>query len=142
MWISRPVSILLVVAAAALIGGCGGDDDDDDDTAAATGAETTAGGGSGATTVGMTEFEFDPDDLTVSQGDTITAQNDGNVEHNLTIREGPDPEQESAELAATPDVQSGDSADLIVDVDSGKHSMVCTLPGHAEQGMIGTITVE
>jgi plastocyanin len=142
MWISRPVSILLVVAAAALIGGCGGDDDDDDDTAAATGAETTAGGGSGATTVGMTEFEFDPDDLTVSQGDTITAQNDGNVEHNLTIREGPDPEQESAELAATPDVQSGDSADLTVDVDPGKHSMVCTLPGHAEQGMIGTIQVK
>jgi plastocyanin len=141
MRILRPVSILLVVAAAALIVGCGGDDDDDD-TAATTGAETTAGGGGGATTVVMTEFEFDPNDLTVSQRDTITAQNDGNVEHNLTIREGPDPEQETAELAATPDVQSGDSADLTVDVDPGKHSMVCTLPGHAEQGMIGTITVE
>jgi plastocyanin len=126
MRILRPVSILLVVAAAALIGGCGGDDDDDD-TAATTGAETTAGGDS-ETTVGMTEFEFDPNDLTVSQGDTITAQNDGSVEHNLTIREGPDPEQETADLAATPDVQSGNSADLTVDVDPGKHSMVCTLP--------------
>jgi plastocyanin len=139
MRILLPVSMLLVVAAA-LIGGCGGDDDDDD-AAATTGAETTAGGDS-ATTVGMTEFEFDPNDLTVSQGDTITAQNDGNVEHNLTIREGPDPEQETAELAATPAVQSGDSADLTVDIDPGKHSMVCTLPGHAEQGMIGTITVK
>jgi plastocyanin len=139
MRILLPVSILLVVATA-LIGGCGGDDDDDD-TAATTGAQTTAGGDS-ATTVGMTEFEFDPNDLTVSQGDTITAQNDGNVEHNLTIREGPDPEQETAELAATPDVQSGDSADLTVDIDPGTHSMVCTLPGHAEQGMIGTITVK
>jgi plastocyanin len=136
---SRPISIVLVVAAVALAAGCGGDDDGDD-TAGTTGAETTAGGG--ASTVGMTEFEFDPNDLTVSQGDTITAQNDGNVEHNLTIREGPDPEQETAELAATPDVQSGDSAELTVDVDPGKHSMVCTLPGHAEQGMIGTITVE
>jgi uncharacterized cupredoxin-like copper-binding protein len=64
------------------------------------------------------------------------------VEHNLTIREGPDPEQESPELAATPDVQSGDSADLTVDAEPGKHSFVCTIPGHAEQGMIGTITVE
>ena len=140
MRILRPVSILLVVAAATPIGGCGGDDDDD--TAATTGTETTAGGDGGATTVGMTEFAFDPNDLTVSQGDTITAQNDGNVEHNLTIREGPDPEQETAELAATPDVESGDSADLTVDADPGKHSMVCTLPGHAEQGMIGTIQVK
>jgi plastocyanin len=136
---SRPISIVLVVAAVALAAGCGGEDDGDD-TAGTTAAETTAGGA--ATTVGMTEFEFDPNDLTVSQGDTITAQNDGNVEHNLTIREGPDPEQETAELAATPDVQSADSAELTVDVDPGKHSMVCTLPGHAEQGMIGTITVE
>ncbi len=134
-------TILLVAAAIGIPAGCGGDDDDEGTTAATT-TEESGGGGGGATTVGMTEFEFDPNDLTVSQGDTITAQNDGNVEHNLTIREGPDPEQETAELAATPDVQSGDSAELTVDADPGKHSMVCTLPGHAEQGMIGTITVE
>jgi plastocyanin len=136
---SRLLPVLLAVAALGLAAGCGGDDDED--TAATTGTETTADGG-GAQTVGMTEFEFEPNDLTVSRGDTITADNTGNVEHNLTIREGPDPEQESPELAATPDVQSGDSAELTVDVDPGKHSIVCTIAGHAEQGMIGTIDVK
>jgi plastocyanin len=138
----RTLSLLAVIVVAGIAAGCGGGDDDEDTTAPATTATETEAGGGGAQTVEMTEFEFTPNDLTAAQGDTITADNTGSVEHNLTIQEGADPEKSSAELAATPNVQPGDKADLSVDVDPGDHSIVCTISGHAEQGMIGTIKVE
>jgi len=138
----RVLPLALVIAVAAIAAGCGGDDDDDGGTTAATTQETTGGGGGGAQTVGMTEFEFEPNDLSVRTGDTLTADNTGSTVHNLTIEQGSNPEQASKELAGTPDVAAGDSADLEVDVDPGEYSIVCTIGNHRELGMIGTIRVE
>jgi plastocyanin len=138
----RILPLLLVIAAAGLAAGCGGDDDDDEAAAPATTATEAEGGGGGAQTVSMTEFEFEPNDLTAAQGDTITADNTGSTVHNLTIEEGSDPEQASTEVAATPDVDAGDSGELTVDADPGEYSIVCTISNHREQGMIGTIKVE
>jgi plastocyanin len=137
-----PLALLLALAALGLAAGCGGDDDDE--TTAAT-TETTAsagGGGGGGQTVSMTEYEFDSNDLSVSQGDALTVTNDGSIEHNLTIEEAGDAEKPSNELAATPNVAPGDSADLTVDVDPGQHSIVCTIDDHRGLGMIGTINVK
>jgi plastocyanin len=138
----RVVRILAVVAIAATFGlaaGCGGDDDDDDDTAApeatTTEEEAAGGGGGGASTVGMTEYAFDPSDLTASQGDTITATNDGELPHNYTI-------EANGDEVTSGDVDPGSSGELTVDVDPGDYDVICTIPGHAEQGMTGTITVE
>ena len=78
----------------------------------------------------------------MNQGETIVAETTGGTVHNLTIEEGPDPEKPSRELAATPDVQPGDSAELTVDLDPGAYALVCTVPGHREQGMTGTINVK
>jgi plastocyanin len=137
----RILSVFLVIAVVGITVGCGGDDDDEEAAAPAeTATETEAAGG--GQTVDMTEYEFEPNDLTVSQGETITAETTGNIEHNFTIEEGPDPEKPSKELAATPDVQPDDSADLTVDLDPGEYALVCTVPGHREQGMTGTIKVE
>ena len=90
----------------------------------------------------MTEYEFDPNDLQVGAGDVIEADNAGKLEHNLTIEEGADAEKESKQLAATPDVQAGSSGNLTVPDDPGRHSIVCTIPGHRELGMIGTIEIK
>jgi plastocyanin len=133
--------LLLVIVAVGVGAGCGGDDDDDE-TAATTATTTEAGGGGGGQTVEMTEFEFEPNDLTASQGDTITAENTGSTVHNLTIEEGPDPEKASTELAATPDVDAGQSGEVTVDVDPGEYALVCTIANHRELGMVGTIKVE
>ncbi|MGH2989135.1 MAG: cupredoxin domain-containing protein [Solirubrobacterales bacterium] len=140
----RILPLLLVIAAVGVVAGCGGDDDDGEMTAAETTAtETeTGGGGGGAQTVGMTEFEFEPNDLTASQGDKITAENTGSAVHNLTIEEGSDPEQASTEVAATPDVDAGDSGEVTVDADPGEYSIVCTISNHRELGMIGTLKLE
>jgi plastocyanin len=139
----RVLPLILVIAVAATAAGCGGDDDDDGGTTAATTEETTGGGGGGgAQTVEMTEFEFIPNDLSVGAGDTLSTDNTGSTVHNLTIEQGSDPEQASKELAATPDVSAGDSADLRVDVDPGEYSIVCTIGNHRELGMVGTIKVD
>jgi plastocyanin len=135
----RAIRILAVVAIAATFGlaaGCGGDDDDDDTAATeATTTEEAAAGGGGATTIAMTEYKFDPSDATVSQGDTITADNDGELPHNYTI------EADGDEITSG-DVDPGSSGEVTVDVDRGDYDVICTIPGHAEQGMEGTITVE
>ena len=136
----RMLPLLLVVAVVGITAGCGGDDDEEAAAPAETATETE--GAAAGQRVGMTEFAFEPKDLTVRQGETITAETTGGTVHNLTIEEGPDPEKPSNELAATPDVQPGDSAQLTVDLEPGEYALVCTVPGHREQGMIGTIKVE
>ncbi len=87
-------------------------------------------------TVSMTEYAFGPDSVTVARGDTVTAENEGEVVHNLTIFEGDE------ELEGTENVDPGGSGDLTVEVPSGDYEMICTIPGHEELGMVGEITVE
>jgi plastocyanin len=86
--------------------------------------------------VAMTEYAFSPDSVTVKNGDTVTADNEGAVVHNLTIFDGED------ELAGTEDVDPGQSGDLEIDLDAGTYEMICTIPGHEDLGMAGDFTVE
>ena len=86
--------------------------------------------------VAMTEYAFGPDSVTVKSGDTVTAENEGEVVHNLTVVDGED------ELEGTDDVDPGQSGDLEVDLDPGTYEMICTIPGHEDLGMAGDFTVE
>ena len=135
------LAVLLSVAVIGFAAGCGDDDDESADSAATTETAADTGGG-GETSVEMTEYEFTPNDLSVSAGDTLALENTGQIPHNLTIVEGTDPEGGGAELAASDDIDGGDSGDLLVDVEPGEYGFLCTIPGHAEDGMTGTIAVE
>ena len=139
----RLVAVLAALLAMGLIAsGCGGDDDEDSGTTAATTSttSTTEAGGGGGTSVGLTEYKFDPSDLNVSAGDTLQLTNDGQIPHNLTIVEG-DPEGGGAEVAASDDIAPGESGTLNVGDQPGEYGILCTIPGHAEQGMTGTIKI-
>jgi plastocyanin len=136
-----PIALLLVLASLALVAaGCGGDDDEDttaaetttEDTSGATGA-TGEGGAGGSTEVSMTEYAFDPSDVTVSEGDSIEVVNDGQLPHNLTVTD---------EDLATDDLDGGASEELTVDLAPGDYEFICTIGDHADQGMTGTLTVE
>jgi len=145
MRVKSVFGVLAVVLSVALVGfaaGCGDDDDESADSVATTTETAADTGGGEATSVGMTEYEFAPSDLTVAAGDSLTLTNDGQIPHNLTIVEGTDPTGGGAELAASDDIAGGDSGDLTVDTEPGAYSFLCTIPGHAEDGMVGTITVE
>lgn len=104
--------------------------------AAAGGQEEAGGEAAGGNLVSMTEYAFGPDALDVRQGETLTVENEGSIVHNLTVIDG------NEELAATPDVEPGGSAELTVDVDPGSYEMVCTVPGHEDLGMVGEFRVE
>jgi plastocyanin len=139
-------SALAAALSVATIAACGGDDDQE---TARTETQTTqtapAGGGDAAArsaTVRMAEFSFEPSDVTIRRGGTLDVENAGKISHNLTIEQGPDGKTETRKLAGTSDFLPPKSEKLTVDVAPGRHAMVCTVPGHREQGMIGTITVE
>jgi plastocyanin len=135
------LTVLLSVGLIAVAAGCGDDDDDSATSAATTGTTTAADTGGGETTVAMTEYEFDPNDLSVASGDTLALDNEGELPHNLTIVEG-EPTGGGAEVAASDDIPAGESGTMTVDAEPGDYGFLCTIPGHAEQGMTGTIKVE
>ena len=149
MKLLRILALLAVTLVVAIGAGCG-DENGGDTTSATTGTATdttetgtnTTGEGGGTTPVSMDEFSFDPKDLSVSSGDTLEVKNDGAVAHNLTIEQGSDPNEKSGKLAGTSTFQGGESEDLTVDLDPGKYAMACTVSGHRDAGMVGTITVK
>jgi uncharacterized cupredoxin-like copper-binding protein len=117
---------------------CGGGDDDDEDTVAtqATTTEEVVDGVGGAAEIGMTEYEFDPADAKVSRGGTITVTNNGQLPHNYTI-----PDVRGVGDVTTGDVDPGSSGELTVDLAPARYGVICTIPGHAAQGMEGMLTV-
>jgi uncharacterized cupredoxin-like copper-binding protein len=145
---TRIITFALALALVVVVGGCGGDDDDNEQASGGqttTQQTTTSGGEGGAVarnaTVAMTEYEFSPSDLTIRRGGTITVSNDGQISHDLTVEQGPNPNEETKKLAGTPDFLPGKSERLTVDLKAGKYAIVCRVPGHRQQGMTGTLTV-
>jgi plastocyanin len=134
---TKLLALLLASLALGLVA-CGGDDDDGggggDGGGGAT-QEESAGGGGGGAQVSMQNIQFDPKDITVKPGETITFTNDESVPHDVHKQSGP-----GGDFASGPDggMQQGDTFDLKLDK-PGKYEYVCHV--HAP-GMAGTITVK
>ena len=104
-------------------------------------SESASGGGGGAasgpTAVSISMFDnfsFSPTSVTIStEGATITLVNEGSAPHNMEI---PD-------LGLTsPVVQGGDTVVWEVEpLDAGSYEFICPQPGHADNGMKGTLVV-
>jgi len=86
----------------------------------------------------MSEYEFTPGAATVKRGTDLNVRNDGEIAHNLTIeRSG-----SAGKRAGTDSFLGGRSEQLRVDLPPGRYRMVCTVPGHEQLGMAGSLTVE
>ncbi len=101
------------------------------------GRDDGSGGGSGATdgtvTVELSEFALTPAAVTAPVGGSLSITNTGSVPHNLTI---------SGTDLATEDLAGGDTATLdLSSLEPGDYEIVCSVPGHADAGMTGTLTV-
>jgi uncharacterized cupredoxin-like copper-binding protein len=83
-----------------------------------------------------TEFSFDPSVITVKKGVPveITFKNNGKYPHNLTI----------GDLSvATKTIQPGQQDTVtFTPAITGQFSFLCTVPGHADKGMTGTLNVQ
>jgi plastocyanin len=104
---------------------------------------STAARGGTREQVAMREYKFEPKNLVVKYGSTITVTNEGEVAHNLTIERGPNPRIRSEKLTGTSTFIGGGSEPLQIRLPPGRrYSMICTVPGHRELGMVGTVRVK
>ena len=81
----------------------------------------------------LTDYAFDPPIVTLqrAQKTIIKLQNKGSVEHNLAI-----PRQNISSVIVKP----GETASLELAFPQGEFPIVCSLPGHEDQGMVGKIS--
>jgi plastocyanin len=81
------------------------------------------------------QLSYDAKQLSANAGAvTIAFSNSSPVEHNLTVAQG------SAVLGATPTFTGG-SKSLGLKLKPGKYTFYCSVPGHRQAGMEGTLTV-
>jgi plastocyanin len=122
----RRSTLLATLATAALVLGCAGATSSPTAAPATqTEAASHAGGGSD---VSIVDFAFEPADLTVAVGDTVTWTNTGAATHTVKWQDG-EPESERLE--------SGETYERTFDT-AGSFPYVCGI--HSQ--MTGTITVE
>jgi len=84
------------------------------------------------------EFKFEPKDVTARAGEiTFVVTNTGSTDHNIVIQD-----TAGRDLAQIPVISPGKSEELKVTLRPGNYRLVCTLPGHKEAGMVGTLKVQ
>ncbi len=152
---------------AAVLTGCGGGAADTnvgvfqgapDEPIPGGGASTGSGGNALVVDSGeAANLTFQQEDLTASTGTVeLTFNNKGSLPHNWTlIKPGdleaavqqaqdagaPDYKSEIA-LAQTATIDGGKSDTITFDIsEPGTYEFICTFPGHAAAGMVGTLTV-
>jgi plastocyanin len=119
----KPFPVALFLASLAFAAGCGSE---------------RSSRPPGPNEVVMTDYRFHPADATVKRGVELTVRNEGQVAHNLTV-ERDDGTHEK--LIETDTFLTGESRKLRVDLSAGRYAIVCTVPGHEQRGMVGTLTV-
>lgn len=131
----RRLLLAPLTAVALAFAGCGDDATDTTSTPAAEApaattepAEAPAAGGDTAQ-VGMKGLKFEPRDITVKAGTTVTWTNNEDIPHNVVAEEGADFESDTFGRDGTFEFEAAKA---------GTVRYVCTL----HPGMEGTITVE
>jgi len=142
--------LALALASLALVA-CGGSSDDSSSTTATSGGESTTGGnanstGGGASGGGSTvSFEADPGgnlaytttSASAKAGKvTIDFNNPQELTHDVKIEDSSGEEVGGTELIA------GGSDSATVNLKPGTYTFFCSVPGHREAGMEGTLTVK
>jgi plastocyanin len=143
----RRASALMAVAALAVLGlaACGGGGDNNETTAASAAPATTtatAGGGGGGSTVDIStpsgsDLAFDQKSVSAKAGSvTISFDNMQPLQHDVKVADS-----SGQELGGT-DLVSDGTATATVDLQPGTYTFFCSVPGHREAGMEGTLTVK
>jgi uncharacterized cupredoxin-like copper-binding protein len=101
-------------------------------------AQPTEAPAGAATTVdlAMQDIHFDKDALTIPANTDVTLNlvNQGASQHDFTIDGHP---EASSEL-----YDPGQTGTLTLNLPAGTYQYYCSVPGHKEAGMVGTLTVQ
>jgi plastocyanin len=103
--------------------------------AEASPAAASAGGGEAIEVHTLDQLKFDPSEITASPGQEIHVINDGVMQHDFIIDELD---------MATDLLNNGEEQTVTVPADAkpGDYTYYCSVPGHRESGMEGTLTVK
>lgn len=131
-WAFRRAAGSAALALALLpVAGCGGGSGELKDTRPTTSTQAPAAAGVVLTVTG-TEYSFDPSALKASPGKTtIRFTNRGAVDHDFSI------DALGLQIVASP----GKTAEATVTLKPGTYKSHCSIPGHTQSGMHGTLTV-
>jgi plastocyanin len=102
-----------------------------------SGSEAAAGAGSTLKLAASpTAIAFDTTSLTAEAGKvTIDFNNPAPIEHDVAI------EKEGKEIAVSELITEAETS-VSAELEPGTYTFLCTVPGHAEAGMEGTLTVK
>jgi plastocyanin len=142
----RKLAPLIAVLALAALGlaACGSSSDTTSSTSTSTAAastSTTASGGSG----GTISIEADPSGALAftktsvsapAGSDTLDFNNPASLGHDVVI------EDSGGNEVARTDVITGDSTSTTADLKAGTYTFFCSVDGHRDAGMEGTLTVK
>jgi uncharacterized cupredoxin-like copper-binding protein len=143
----RRASAVACVAVVAALGlaACGGGGGNNDTTAAATPPATTTGGGGGGgggstvdiSTPSGSTLAYDQKSASAKSGSvTIDFDNKQPLQHDVAV------EDSSGKTLGQTDLVSSGTASTTVNLTPGTYTFFCTVPGHREAGMEGTLTVK
>jgi plastocyanin len=150
------ISVLALAAALLALAGCGSSSSSSSSTAASTStpAETTpttssaststpapaASGGSSSVKLEANpegQLEYNTKSLSAKAGKvSVDFTNSSSLPHNVTI------ESSSGEKVGATPTFSGGSKSLSVNLKPGTYKFFCSVPGHRQAGMEGTLTVQ
>jgi plastocyanin len=141
---------LVAVALALGVAACGGSSNSSSSSTSSSSApapssSSTSSSASGSSGGGSTvkdaadpsgQLKFTSSTLTASAGKaTIDFTNSSQVPHNITIEDS-----SGKQVGATPTFAGGTKS-FTADLKPGKYTFFCSVPGHRQAGMQGTLTV-
>ena len=150
----KPALALLIVLATLALAACGGSGGStSEETSGGGTAETEGGaaeeegaeeeGGTGGTAATIkieanpSALAYEEQKVTAKAGeDTIDFTNPASISHNVTIEDSA-----GKTIAETETIAEGPSS-TTVDLKPGTYTFYCSVPGHREAGMEGTLVVE
>jgi plastocyanin len=145
----KALPVLALIFAAIALVACGGSDDNGTSSTGGGAAAAPAsgggggGGGGGGATVNLSAdpsgaLSFDTDSLSAKAGNvTIDFDNPAAISHDVAVEDSSGKELGTSDL-----VSQGKTTLDLSNLKPGDYTYFCTVPGHREGGMEGTLTVK
>jgi plastocyanin len=142
--------LVLALVSALVLAACGSSSDSSSESTSSSTESTQSGGGGGKSgspsaaatalkfeTPSGSELAYTTKSATAKAGNvTIEFDNQQSISHDVAV------EDSSGKTVGETELVSDGSANAEVDLKPGTYTFFCTVPGHREAGMEGTLTVK